>query len=312
MASQPTTLSATAMTVRSPVPSSRSVQPAGCWAAGSPTASLTVLKRYPRSLNAGMSRSSAATVCDLSPPASCSSTDLPCVPGGVADATMLSTPLRSQSRLSTSLSAVTYPRCPRSRITFSCAPSSASARDEYGGRTRLLTSPVAPATTSWVRVSSRSKRSADTSTRSGWLNVWMPISPPPARISRSRSGCLPTAEPTTKNVAGTWCRRSTSSTCGVHCGSGPSSNVRTTVRSGMASELSSPCRASITEPPSATAAGTSVVAPRCSTPAASLPVSALTSPWTRNTDTSNADTSRIGNTLGRRACRRRLGRSSIV
>ena len=65
------------------------------------------------------------------------------------------------------------------------------------------------------------------------MNVWSPTSEPASRMSRSSCGCWAAIEPTTKNVAGTWWRRSTSRTCGVQTGSGPSSKVSEIVFAGM-------------------------------------------------------------------------------
>jgi hypothetical protein len=71
-----------------------------------------------------------------------------------------------------------------------------------------------------------------------------------------RSGWSIAAEPTTKNVAWTWCLARTSRICGVHTGSGPSSNVSASVPSAGPAVCTAPPRASITGPPCETAVGT--------------------------------------------------------
>src|SRR5262249_46967768 len=72
--------------------------------------------------------------------------------------------------------------------------------------------------------------------RAVWVKVWAPISWPAASSARTSAGCSAAAVPTTKNVAGTPWRRSTSRISGVHFGSGPSSKVRATVLSGSGAE----------------------------------------------------------------------------
>ena len=66
-----------------------------------------VVNRKPCACSCGMSRSSAATVWERSPPASCSSTTPPAPPTGASRSTMASTPGRCQSSLSVSDSTVT-------------------------------------------------------------------------------------------------------------------------------------------------------------------------------------------------------------
>src|SRR5690242_3562449 len=90
-----------------------------------------------------MYRSSAATVCARSPPASCISTIAPASGLGVALRTIAGTPGRAQSLLSLSLSTVRYPRPAASRTVDQPGLSRASANDEYGGRNRDVDTPVA-------------------------------------------------------------------------------------------------------------------------------------------------------------------------
>jgi hypothetical protein len=73
---------------------------------GRPAPALTVVNRTPSACSCGMIRSSAAMVCERSPPASCSSTTPPVAPTGMTALTMASTPGRCQSSLSVSTSAV--------------------------------------------------------------------------------------------------------------------------------------------------------------------------------------------------------------
>ncbi len=89
------------------LPSVRSTGPAAKLAGGRPAPLLTVVNVKPSRCISGMSRSNAATVWLRSPPASCSSTTPPWPSSGTALCTIASTPGRSQSRLSTSTSAVT-------------------------------------------------------------------------------------------------------------------------------------------------------------------------------------------------------------
>jgi hypothetical protein len=92
--------------------------------------------------------------------------------------------------------------------------------------------PEAPAITSSVWRISHLALASDAAPRSAWVTVWLPSSWPSAATWRSSSGWLAALTPVTKNVAGTWCRRSTSSSFGVHSGSGPSSKVSAIVLSG--------------------------------------------------------------------------------
>jgi hypothetical protein len=92
-----------------------------------------------------------------------------------------------------------------------------------------------------------------------------------------------TWEPTTKNVARARCRLSTSRIRGVHRGSGPSSKVSAIVRSGIRWLRGVVPVASMTGPPSRTAAGTPRSPPAACVPSGAKRASAYASTISRLT-----------------------------
>ncbi len=104
------------------------------------------------------------------------------------------------------------------------------------------------------------------------------------------SGCRDAIEPTTKNVPGTSCRSSTSSTRGVQVGSGPSSKVSAIVRSGSPVETTSSPVASTTEPPRRIEEGTVSSPANSRSGFASLPISELDHPATSSIVTNSTPT----------------------
>ncbi len=195
---------------------------------GMPATSERETKRYPRSLSAGIRRSSAATVCERSPPPSCRRITPPSPGGGVAFRTIASTPGRRQSSESKLESAI---RCPsRARPSrMSCwSAVRAAVVDEYGGRMSRGLTPVAPAISASVRESSRSRRHVGIVSRSAWVWVWLPSSKPWSCRSAATSGLRRTCSPVWKKAAGTSCCRRTAAMRSVHSGSGPSSKVSAT------------------------------------------------------------------------------------
>ncbi len=130
------------------------------------------------------------------------------------------------------------------------------------------------------------------------MKVWIPISEPSARISRTSAGSRATDEPTTKNVPGTWYFASTASTWGVQVASGPSSKVSATVLGGSEMLCWRPCVRSMTGPPSATDAGTSPSGPSRPAPRASIPICDRTRPFSSRTLQNIANTSPMSNHFG--------------
>jgi hypothetical protein len=125
-----------------------------------------------------------------------------------------------------------YPIAAASRKMRQYRSSTALGVDEYGNLMSDVVTPAAPAMASWVWLYSHRRRQSGSDARSACEKLWTPSSCPAVWRSRTVPGCLTTWEPTTKKVAATPCRLSTSATRGVHFGSGPSSKVSAMVRGG--------------------------------------------------------------------------------
>ena len=104
-----------------------------------------------------------------------------------------------------------------------------------GARASAGAVPTASSMTSQVRASCSCISAGRIRVSCGWLQEWLAIRWPPSAMAFSSQVFAAASLPMTQNVACTPQRRSTSSTCGVYSGSGPSSKVRAISRSSESS-----------------------------------------------------------------------------